>query len=107
MSVRYGSSKDGWTILDGRREMAKVSSGELSDSAKIVRALNERDASEHVDVLTTDVDATFLRSELDRIRTQEAELRAALIARAKVWRREGIIPSAADELERILHEHSV
>jgi hypothetical protein len=43
VSTRYRVGKDGHTIWDGDRQIAVVT-GELTDSAKIVRALNERDA---------------------------------------------------------------
>jgi hypothetical protein len=43
MSTRYRTGKDGTTIWDGDRQIAVVT-GDLSDSAKIVRALNKRDA---------------------------------------------------------------
>ena len=42
MSTRYRLGKDGHTLWDGERQIAVIT-GELSDGAKIVRALNERD----------------------------------------------------------------
>ena len=48
-TTRYRLGGDGASVMDGDRRIAVVT-GELSDGAKIVRALNERDGHEHADL---------------------------------------------------------
>jgi len=81
MSTRYRLGPDGHTLWDEQRQIAVIT-GELSDGAKIVRALNERDCNEQ---LATMIDHSSIGL-AERARVQAIYASASELTRLKQLR---------------------